>query len=194
MTMTVGGGRGSLLMFSHSWIRSSLPFLASIPTLEQPSFGVPNFQSICLYNLVQGCFIGINIPHLFPYQWTQRSGKEQCVGTISVTIFLVDGVPYQALLVLVPLLGYYHTPTKQMASCLLWSPGEPWGCSDAVDHKGDTKAKPYVTNSTSSSFFSFQIPELFKKNQFFLIIFWNKYCIVSQRYSNKIKKSQRGYH
>ena len=49
-------------MFSHSWIRS-LHISAVCPTLEWLSLGVLNQQSNCIYNLAQGCLLGINIPH-----------------------------------------------------------------------------------------------------------------------------------
>lgn len=53
--------RGLILVFSHSWIRS-LPISAVYLTLEWLSLGVLNQQANCIYNLAQGCPIGINMP------------------------------------------------------------------------------------------------------------------------------------
>ena len=119
-------------MFSHSWIRS-LHISAVCPTLEWLSLGVLNQQSNCIYNLAQGCLLGINIPHDSSTRRLRRLRRtEVLVPFMQVSSSCIPGL----MAFLVPFLGSYHTPAKDGS---LFAVIPTW--SKKADHKDESEAK-----------------------------------------------------
>lgn len=124
----------------------------SIPALDWLSFGVPDCQSSCIYDLVQDVSLTETEANDSPFSRLRYLGRT-CV--LAPFLWLSSVWPglhtrHYLWLFLVPPLGCYHTPSTQMVSCLLCSPGEPGGCSHAIDQKDETKTEQDATQSPCS--------------------------------------------